>query len=68
MLKLKNNVVTIITLLYSTLVFYVIINIVISIKYGYYNGIYEIVGIIFITLLGVSITVINKELKNIRIK
>lgn len=68
MLKLKSSLVTIATILYSTIVCYVITSIVISIKDGYYDGIYEIAGILFIILLGASVPVIHKELKDIRLK
>ena len=68
MLKLKNSLVTMLTILYSTIVFYMITSIVESIKDGYYEGIYEIAGIMFIILLGASVPAIYKELKDIRFK
>ena len=68
MLKLKSSLVIILIILYITLVCYMITSIITSIKDGYYSGIYEIAGVLFIILLGASIPVIFKELKEIRLK
>ena len=66
MKKLRNSLVIMLVLLYSTLIFYIISNIITAIKNCYFEGIYEIGGNIFIVLLGSSIPLVYNKLKEIR--
>ena len=66
MRKLKNNIIDIITFLYSLVILLINTLLIIGVYNNYFNGLYLVGVIIVIHLLVISIYVVYNELKEIR--